>query len=42
MPVVKEDVDPIGNEAELSEIYKIYVAYECILINLVGFGTLFF
>jgi len=28
--------------AELSTIYKVYVAYECILINLLGFFTLFF
>ena len=44
VPVIKEDaVEPsYDNSSELSEIYKIYVAYECILINLVGFGTLFF
>ena len=28
--------------AALSKWYTIYVAYECILINLVGFLTLFF
>jgi len=30
------------NSSELSSIYKYYVAYECILVNLVGFFTLFF
>jgi len=36
-------VDPIpANSAELSTIYKIYVIYECILVNVLGFFTLFF
>ena len=44
VPVIKKDAVEVSydNSSELSEIYKIYVAYECILINLVGFGTLFF
>ena len=32
----------LSPDGELSTIYSIYVAYECILINLVGFITLFF
>jgi len=31
-----------NTSAELSGIYKCYVAYECILVNLLGFCTLFF
>lgn len=30
------------NSAQLSTIYAIYVTYECVLVNLVGFVTLFF
>ena len=31
-----------SSDGELSQIYKYYVLYECVLINLVGFVTLFF
>merc|ERR1711997_1221345 len=31
-----------GADGELSKVYKYYVAYECILVNVVGFITLFF
>lgn len=37
---LKNDPDP-SNSAELSKWYKRYVIYECILVNLVGFITLF-
>ena len=33
---------PHSSNGELSRIYTYYVAYECILVNLVGFFTLFF
>ena len=31
-----------NNSGRLSQIYKYYLIYECVLINLVGFVTLFF
>ena len=33
---------PQSNTGELSAIYYFYVIYECILINIIGFVTLFF
>ena len=32
----------VGDSAELSTIYRIYVIYECIMVNLLGFFTLAF
>jgi len=40
--VVTVDTPAPTNTAELSNIYKWYVIYECILVNIVGFFTLFF
>lgn len=40
IPVVEPPAP--SNSAELSQIYKYYVIYECILVNIVGFFTLFF
>eukprot|EP01063_Lacrimia_lanifica_P037893 TRINITY_DN792_c0_g1_i1.p2 TRINITY_DN792_c0_g1~~TRINITY_DN792_c0_g1_i1.p2 ORF type:complete len:192 (+),score=56.96 TRINITY_DN792_c0_g1_i1:48-623(+) len=33
---------PAAPSAELSTVYRWYVVYECVLVNLVGFVTLFF
>mmetsp|Transcript_12999 Transcript_12999/g.25495 ORF Transcript_12999/g.25495 Transcript_12999/m.25495 type:complete len:212 (+) Transcript_12999:167-802(+) len=35
-------MNPIKKEAVLSRVYRLYVLYECILVNLLGFFTLFF
>ena len=38
---VDESMD-VGDSAELSTLYRIYVWYECIMVNLLGFFTLAF
>ncbi len=32
----------VGDSAELSTLYRVYVFYECIMVNLLGFITLAF
>jgi len=38
----RKEVKSWTSQGTLSPVYKFYVAFECILINLVGFVTLFF